>query len=69
MMREMVLSCLSGTCDGIAHGDFAPEMMSSTKLSTVSAHRGSNGKGVRENDGCKEEMGSAQWGLNVSTAS
>lgn len=35
----------------MAQGDLAPEMMSSTKLSTVSAQRGRNGKGVRSYDG------------------
>lgn len=36
MMREMVEESLSGTWAGMAQGDLAPEMMSSTKLSTVS---------------------------------
>lgn len=31
---------LSGTWAGMAQGDLAPEMMSSTKLSTVSRERG-----------------------------
>ena len=35
-MREMVEESLSGTWAGMAQGDLAPEMMSSTKLSTVS---------------------------------
>lgn len=40
MMREMVEESLSGTWAGMAQGDLAPEMMSSTKLSTVSRERG-----------------------------
>lgn len=51
MIREMVVSCLSGTWEGMAQGDLAPERMSSTKLSTVSAQRGRNGKGMRNCDG------------------
>jgi len=39
-MREMVEESLSGTWAGMAQGDLAPEMMSSTKLSTVSRERG-----------------------------
>lgn len=35
--REIVVSCVSGTWEGMEQGAFAPEMMSSTKLSTVSA--------------------------------
>lgn len=35
----------------MAQGDFAPEMMSSTKLSTVSAQRGRDGKGMRRRGG------------------
>jgi hypothetical protein len=35
----------------MAQGAFAPEMMSSTKLSTVSVQRGRNGKGLRNSDG------------------
>lgn len=41
-MREMVEESLSGTWAGMAQGDLAPEMMSSTKLSTVSRERGEN---------------------------
>lgn len=40
MMREMVEETPSGTWAGMAQGDLAPEMMSSTKLSTVSRDRG-----------------------------
>lgn len=40
MMSEMVVSCLSGTWEGMAQGDLAPERTSSTKLSTVSAGGG-----------------------------
>lgn len=36
----MVEESLSGTWAGMAQGDLAPEMMSSTKLSTVSRERG-----------------------------
>lgn len=50
MMREMVVSCLSGTWDGMAQGAFAPEMMSSTKLSTVSAQIKRDGKSMKNRD-------------------
>lgn len=39
IIKEMVEDSLSGTCAGIAQGDLAPEIMSSTKLSTVSRGR------------------------------
>lgn len=47
----MVVSCLSGTWEGMAQGDFAPEMMSSTKLSTVSAQGEGMEKAVRNSAG------------------
>lgn len=40
IIKEMVVDNLSGTWAGIAQGDFAPEIMSSTKLSTVSREIG-----------------------------
>lgn len=39
---------LSGTWAGMAQGDLAPEMMSSTKLSTVSRERGEDVPGAVE---------------------
>lgn len=36
----------------MAHGAFAPEMMSSTKLSTVSAQMKRNGKSIKQKQRC-----------------
>lgn len=56
----------------MAQGDFAPEMMSSTKLSTVSAPdgggRGRNGKGHEKQCRPSKETASVQRELNIRTA-